>query len=162
MEFASLQSKGVAESSPVLDTQHPGAAGSASPVARTSLGILSPGTGAKPGLRQQRKHPPSSTHPFKDLNKAQRLQEHTEVHPQAHHHRREQGRQQEPGPAPASCCSTPSTALYGQPLPHPSPGEGDGPTHRHSAGALQPQASSGGWGNDAVAVTRGNSTGHFV
>lgn len=82
----------------------------------TSPGVPSPGAAEET--------PPSSTHPFKDLNKAQRLQEHTEIHPQAHNHKKGQGRQQEPRPAPASCCSTPCTSLYGQPLPHPSPGDG--------------------------------------
>lgn len=47
------------QSSPVLDTQHqqPGA-GSVSPVAHTSPGVSTPGTGAKPGLGQQRKQLP--------------------------------------------------------------------------------------------------------
>lgn len=61
-----------------------------------------------------------------------------------------------------TAAASPAHPYKGTPCHTPSPGDGHEPTHRHSAGALQPQALSGGWGNGAVAVTRGSSTGHFV
>lgn len=128
----SLQSKGMAEEQPSV--RHPATgAGFVSPVAHTSSGVPSPGT----GLGQLRKQPPSSTHPFKDLDKAQRLQDHTEVHPQAHHYGRDQGSQVGTRASTNQLPQVPLAPPYtGTPCHTPSPGDGDGPTHRHSAGAL--------------------------
>lgn len=105
---------------------------------------------------------PSPTHPLKDLNKAQRLQEQAKVHPQASHPGRSHSIQQEPTPpsahrpaqAPpymgspcAPPCHTPATPTYPTlGWPHPVlPYARAGPTQSYlTLGLFSPKSEAGG------------------
>lgn len=95
---------------------------------------------------------PSPTHPLKDLNKAQRLQEQAKVHPQASHPGRSHSIQQEPTP-PSAHSPLPIWAapvlLPATPLPHPLTPHWAGPTPCYLMPGLVPPRVTSHWGSSA-------------